>query len=54
MASDGSTCACNRCPHMARNTLQAVRDCLKIGQPEISWQPFFAKAQAVLQKSLLE
>jgi quinolinate synthase len=54
MTSDGSTCACNRCPHMARNTLQAVRDCLKIGQPEISWQPFFAKAQAVLQKSLLE
>ncbi len=54
MASDGSTCACNRCPHMARNTLQAVRDCLKTGQPEITWQPFFAKAQAVLQKSLLE
>jgi quinolinate synthase len=54
MASDGSTCACNRCPHMARNTLQAVRDCLKTGQPEIGWQPYFDKAQAVLQKSLLE
>jgi quinolinate synthase len=54
MASDGSTCACNRCPHMARNTLRAVRDCLKTGQPEITWQPFFDKAQAVLKKSLLE
>jgi quinolinate synthase len=54
MASDGTTCACNRCPHMARNTLRAVRDCLKTGQPEIGWQPYFDKAQAVLQKSLLE
>ena len=54
MASDGTTCACNRCPHMARNTLRAVRDCLKSGQPEITWQPFFEQAQAVLQKSLLE
>jgi quinolinate synthase len=54
MASDGTACACNRCPHMARNTLQAVRNCLKTGQPEITWQPYFDKAQAVLQKSLLE
>ena len=54
MASDGTTCACNRCPHMARNTLAAVRNCLKTGQPEIGWQPYFDKAQAVLQKSLLE
>jgi len=54
MASDGTTCACNRCPHMARNTLKAVRDCLRSGQPEIGWQPYFDKAQAVLKKSLLE
>lgn len=54
MASDGTTCACNRCPHMSRNTLQKVRDCLKTGQPEIAWQPYFAKAQAVLQRSLLQ
>ena len=54
MESEGKTCACNRCPHMARNTLQAVRDCLKTGQPEIGWQPYFDKAQAVLRKSLLE
>jgi quinolinate synthase len=53
MASDGTTCACNRCPHMARNTLQKVRDCLKYGQPEIAWQPYFQDAQAVLQRSLL-
>ncbi len=54
MASDGTTCACNRCPHMARNTLVAVRDCLKNGHPEITWQPYFDNAQAVLKKSLLE
>lgn len=53
MASDGTTCACNRCPHMARNTLQKVRDCLKTGQPEITWQPYFADAKAVLERSLL-
>src|SRR5258708_10075060 len=54
MESDGTTCACNRCPHMARNTLQAVRNCLATGRPEIGWQPYFDKAQAVLRKSLLE
>jgi quinolinate synthase len=53
MASDGTTCACNRCPHMSRNTLQKVRDCLKLGRPEITWQPYFDQARAVLQKSLL-
>lgn len=54
MASDGTTCACNRCPHMSRNTLQKVRDCLKFGRPEILWQPYFAKAQDVLRRSLLQ
>ena len=54
MTSTGETCACNRCPHMARNTLAKVRDCLKYGRPEIHWQPFFDKAREVLQRSLLE
>jgi quinolinate synthase len=54
MESEGKTCACNRCPHMARNTLAAVRDCLATGRPEIAWQPYFDRAQAVLRKSLLE
>jgi quinolinate synthase len=54
MASTGETCACNRCPHMARNTLAKVRDCLKFGRPEIVWQPYFAQAQEVLRRSLLE
>jgi quinolinate synthase len=54
MTSTGETCACNRCPHMARNTLAKVRDCLKYGRPEIVWQPYFAKAQEVLRRSLLE
>ncbi len=53
ISSDGTTCACNRCPHMARNTLQKVRDCLKFGRPEIAWQPYFAAAQDVLRRSLL-
>lgn len=54
VSSDGETCACNRCPHMARNTLQKVRDCLKTGQPEVVWQDYFSQAQEVLRKSLLK
>lgn len=54
MASTGETCACNSCPHMARNTLQKVRDCMKYGKPEIEWQPYFEKAKEVLQRSLLQ
>lgn len=49
----GITCACNKCPHMARNTLEKLRDCLVAGKPEISWQPEFDRAQEVLQRSLL-
>jgi quinolinate synthase len=54
MTETGETCACNRCPHMARNTLQKVRDCLRDGRPEIEWQPYFDKAKEVLERSLLE
>jgi acyl dehydratase len=53
-ASTGETCACNRCPHMSRNTLQKVRDCLKNGGPEIEWKDYFQQARAVLDKSLLK
>jgi quinolinate synthase len=49
----GITCACNKCPHMARNTLEKLRDCLAYGTPEIRWQPEFDRARAVLQRSLL-
>lgn len=49
----GITCACNKCPHMARNTLETLRDCLKYGTPEIGWQPEFGAASAVLHRSLL-
>src|SRR5580692_11819988 len=38
----GITCACNKCPHMARNTLEKLRDCLRDGTPEVVWQPEFA------------
>lgn len=49
----GISCACNKCPHMARNTLEKVRDCLLRGTPEIGWQPEFERAREVLQRSLL-
>ncbi len=49
----GITCACNKCPHMARNTLENLRDCLANGSPEIAWQPEFERAREVLQRSLL-
>jgi len=49
----GITCACNKCPHMARNTLEKLRDCLANGAPEIAWQPDFTRAREVLQRSLL-
>jgi quinolinate synthase len=50
----GVTCACNKCPHMARNTLEKLRDCLVHESPEITWQPEFAQAREVLQRSLLK
>jgi quinolinate synthase len=50
----GVTCACNKCPHMGRNTLEKLRDCLRDGTPEIGWQPEFDLAQEVLERSLLQ
>lgn len=49
----GISCACNKCPHMGLNTLEKLRDCLLKGEPEITWQPEFAKAREVVQRSLL-
>ena len=49
----GISCACNKCPHMARNTLEKLRDCLATGSPEIHWQPEFAQAKIVVERSLL-
>ncbi len=49
----GITCACNKCPHMAHNTLEKLRDCMVNGSPEITWQPEFDKAREVLERSLL-
>jgi quinolinate synthase len=50
----GVACACNKCPHMARNTLVKLRDCLAQGRPEITWQPEFDRAAEVLRRSLLD
>ena len=49
----GIACACNACPHMARNTLEKLRDCLRDMTPEIAWAPEFDAAGAVIRKSLL-
>ena len=49
----GITCACNKCPHMAKNTLEKVRDCLLHGAPEIHWQPEFDRARDVVRKSFI-
>lgn len=49
----GVTCACNKCPHMAKNTLEKLRDCMATGRPEITWRPEFDRAKEVLERSLL-
>ncbi|HEV3384619.1 MAG TPA: quinolinate synthase NadA [Gemmata sp.] len=49
----GVSCSCNKCPHMARNTLEKVRDCMRNGNPEITWQPEFDRAKEILSRSLL-
>jgi quinolinate synthase len=49
----GISCACNKCPHMALNSLEKLRNCLEVGGPEIAWQPEFARAREVVQRSLL-
>jgi quinolinate synthase len=50
----GIACSCNACPHMARNTLEKVRDCMANLSPEIGWQPEFDRAKEVLARSLLD
>ena len=49
----GITCACNKCPHMALNTLEKIRNCMRDGKPEVVWQPEFDRAKEVLERSLL-
>jgi quinolinate synthase len=50
----GISCACNKCPHMARNTLEKLRDCLATGAPEMPWRLEFARAAEVVRDSLLD
>ncbi len=50
----GVACACNICPHMARNTLEKLRDCIRDERPEIMWRPDFDRAGEVLRRSLLD
>jgi quinolinate synthase len=49
----GIACACNACPHMAKNTVEKMRNCLRDLSPEIQWAPEFDQAEAVIRKSLL-
>ena len=41
------------CPHMAKNTLEKIRNCLRVMSPEIGWAPEFDQAEAVIRRSLL-
>ena len=50
----GISCACNKCPHMALNTLEKLRDCLENMSPQIEWQPFVDQSGEVLRRSLLQ
>ncbi|HYG78140.1 MAG TPA: quinolinate synthase NadA [Planctomycetota bacterium] len=50
----GIACACNACPHMAKNTLEKMRDCLRDMKPQIEWHPDFDRAKEVIARSLLE
>ena len=50
----GITCACNKCPHMARNTLEKLRDCLANGAAGDHLAAEFDQARKVLEKSLLD
>jgi len=50
----GIACACNACPHMAKNTLEKIRDCLRDMKPEITWQPEFDAARGAIERSLLK
>jgi quinolinate synthase len=50
----GIACSCNACPHMARNTLEKVRDCMATMSPQVGWQPVFDRAKEVLARSLLD
>ena len=49
----GIACACNACPHMAKNTLEKLRDALRDMKPQVAWAPEFNAAEAVIRKSLL-
>ena len=50
----GVACSCNKCPHMGRNSLEKLRDCLAHGGPEVSWAPEFDRAREVVERSLLK
>lgn len=48
-----NTCACNECPHMKKNTLEKLRDCLLSETPELKMdEPLRLKALAPLERML--
>ena len=49
----GIACACNACPHMAKNTLGKIRNALRDMAPEILWAPEFDAAGVAIRRSLL-
>ena len=47
------SCACNECPHMKRNTLEKIRDCLRDLQPRIEMdEPTRLRALAPIERML--
>jgi len=50
----GIACACNICPHMAKNTLEKIRNCMRDMKPEILWRPEFDSAREVITRSLID
>lgn len=52
-APPNNSCACNECPHMKRNTLEKLYNCIKYEQPEIEMKESLRlAAMAPLDKML--
>ena len=51
--SDGSCTSCNTCPHMRRNTLVKLRDCLLNRSPELTLDPaLLARARLPIERMI--
>ena len=53
-APSDSSCACNECPHMKRNTIEKLYLCLRDGLPEVTVDPEIAERALVPIRRMLE